>query len=405
MPTDVFLGLRFLWAGGLQTVLILAGVSVGVGVVVFLSGLIAGLQQSLIDRTLGSQAHVSLSAPEEVARPQIDLQGRHVLRIVEQPAQRLRSIPEWQQDLDVLTRTPGVLAAAPLVDGPAFASRGSARRSITLTGIDPETYARVIPIDAKIVRGAYDVDGTGALIGVELARELGVDVGDEIRVVTAGDRAQLVRVRGVFDLGNKDANERWVFVGLRSGQTLHGLAGGASRIDVRVEEIFDAEIAARAFERDLGLPAVSWMERNEQLLVGLRSQSQSSNLIQVFVAIAVAMGIASVLAVSVVQRSREIGILRAMGTPRAMVLRIFLWQGATVGLVGSVLGSGLGVALSAFFQNLATADDGGALFPIDLSAPRLIAASAVATLTGLLAAVAPARRAARLDPAVAMRSL
>jgi lipoprotein-releasing system permease protein len=112
-----------------------------------------------------------------------------------------------------------------------------------------------------------------------------------------------------------------------------------------------------------------------------------------------------VLAVSVVQRSREIGILRAMGTTRGMVVRIFLWQGATVGLLGSVLGSGLGAALSALFQSLTTADGGGALFPIDLSPSRLIAASVVATLTGLLAAVAPARRAARLDPAVAMRSL
>jgi lipoprotein-releasing system permease protein len=117
------------------------------------------------------------------------------------------------------------------------------------------------------------------------------------------------------------------------------------------------------------------------------------------------MGIASVLAVSVVQRRREIGILRAMGTSRATIQALFLYQGAIVGAIGSGVGSGIGAGLSMFFETLTRTADGSPVFPIDLSLSRFATAIAVATLTGIIAAALPARRAARLDPAVAIRSL
>src|SRR5690606_21225407 len=142
-----------------------------------------------------------------------------------------------------------------------------------------------------------------------------------------GARSEVFVVAGLFDVGNKDLNERWVFVPLRSAQTLLDLSGGVSTLELKVDEIFSADRVASAVASRTGLEAESWMERNRQLLVGLRSQSASSWLIQLFVVIAVALGIASVLVVSVVQKSREIGILKAMGTRTAQVVRVFLVQG------------------------------------------------------------------------------
>jgi lipoprotein-releasing system permease protein len=149
------------------------------------------------------------------------------------------------------------------------------------------------------------------------------------------------------------------------------------------------------------------MDTNAQLLSGLRSQSSSSLLIQVFVILAVAMGIASVLVVSVIQRSREIGILRAIGTPRARVLRIFLIfliQGGIVGALGAALGTAIGAGLAGFFETVASNADGTPSFPIQIDAGLILGTAALAILTGLVAAVLPARRAARLDPAVAIRN-
>ncbi|MDZ4065104.1 MAG: FtsX-like permease family protein, partial [Coriobacteriia bacterium] len=152
-----------------------------------------------------------------------------------------------------------------------------------------------------------------------------------------------------------------------------------------------------------GLVADSWMKLNSQLLIGLRSQSSSSYMIQFFVMLAVALGIASVLVVSVVQKSKEIGILKATGTSTARITRIFLIQGAILGMVGSLLGSGLGTLLSLLFASLAKNPDGSPTFPVDLGPQRFFFAVGIAVVIGLVAAVAPARRAARLDPAQVIR--
>jgi lipoprotein-releasing system permease protein len=146
------------------------------------------------------------------------------------------------------------------------------------------------------------------------------------------------------------------------------------------------------------------MATNAQLLTGLRSQNASSIMIQTFVVLAVALGIASVLAVSVVQKSREIGILRATGTSTRQVQRIFLLQGAILGLLGSALGVALGVGLGLFFSNLARNPDGTSTFPVSLDPVLYLRSAALAVGVGLAAALLPARRAARMNPADIIRS-
>jgi len=404
VPFEVFVAFRFLKEGHTQTHLILSGIGVGVGVVVFLSALITGLQESLIERTLGTQAHVVVRAPEDVVRPlSKPTGGRAVASRLEQPAQRLRSIVGWPQTLELLRGLPRVRAASPTVTGAAFALRGLANRSVALRGVEPSSFRRIIDMGPRMTAGEFRVDATNAVLGAELASDLGVSVGDKVRVETPAGRSDVFLVAGVFDVGNKDLNERWFFVSLRAAQTLLHLAGGVSTIELKVDGIFEAEEVAAEISARTGLQAESWMTLNRQLLVGLRSQSASSLMIQLFVVVAVALGIASVLVVSVVQKSREIGILKAMGTRTSQVVRIFLVQGAVLGLVGSLVGIALGASLSLFFASLARNPDGTATFPVALTPGLFLGAIVVATLTGLLAAVAPARRAATLDPADVIR--
>ncbi len=418
MPFEWLVALRFLREGRIQTVLILLGVSTGVGVIIFLSALITGLQASLIEKTLGSQPHLVVRPQEETAR--ILHQGRvagsdpaavaaerqdgdDALAVrLEKPAQRLRSINQWPQVIRDIERVPGVTAVSPLVAGSAFVTRGVAQRAIVLRGIDPERFTRIIDVPDRMVAGAFRVAGADAVIGTGLAADIGARPGDRIRVLSADGRHDVFTVAGIFDLENQGVNDSWVLVSLKSAQNLLDLTGGISAVEARVDRIFAAETVAQEVARRTGLVAESWMKLNRQLLVGLRSQSSSSYMIQVFVVVAVVLGIASVLVVWVVQKNREIGIMRAFGATRRQVLRIFLLQGLLLGLAGWVVGAGVGVTLSLAFAGLATNPDGSATFPVALSSQLFLGTLAMALGVGLLAAAAPARRAAGLDPAEAI---
>lgn len=394
---------RFLREGRVQTLLILSGIGVGVGVIVFLSALITGLQMSLIEKTLGTQPHIILRPLEEVARPQIDRTENDVLDHIQKPAQRLRTIPGWQQVLDQVKAVPGITAASPTVAGSGFALRGSANRSIALRGVDDATYSSILDLRSRMVEGHFDVGGNNAVIGVELARELGLQLGDKLRIKTAEERSEVFNIVGLFDVGLKDLNLRWVFVSLRQAQTLLNLSGGISTIELKVDELFEAENMARRVASSTHLIADSWMALNAQLLTGLRSQSSSSIMIQFFVIVAVVLGIASVLVVSVVQKSRQIGILRAFGVSRNQIRNLFLIQGGLLGLAGSVVGIVVGTTLAIFFQSLASNPDGSPTFPVALNLSLFLRTTFLALATGLLGAWLPARRAAKLDPAVAIR--
>ena len=134
-------------------------------------------------------------------------------------------------------------------------------------------------------------------------------------------------VRGLVDMGNQAANEAWALMSLRNAQTLLDLGGAATALYVAVDDVYRADIVGRRIARLTGLTSKSWMETNAQLLTALRSQTASTTMIRFFVLITVAIGVASVLVVSVLQRAKEIGILRAMGVTRGGILRVFLLQG------------------------------------------------------------------------------
>jgi lipoprotein-releasing system permease protein len=403
MPFELFVALRFLREGKAQTALILGGTTIGVAVIIFLSALIGGLQATLIDQTLSAQAHVILKRPDRVARVVPPPDGAAVVARLEKTPEREKSIEQWQALIGEVRATPGVIAATPTAAGSAFASRGELSRSVALRGLDRQSFDQVIKIIPRIVVGAFRVDGTEAVIGTVLAHDLGVEVGDKVRITTPQGRGDVFTISGIFDVGNKDVNQRWVLVPLHAAQSLLDLVGGATTLEVRVADPFAAEDLAQEVGRRTGLSAESWMKLNAQLLLSLRSQSSSSLVIQALVVVAVALGIASVLGVSVIQKSREIGIMKAFGARTGRVLRVFVAQGAIVGVAGAVLGGALGAVMAVAFAAAARGADGAPLFPIDLSAGLFLGSGAVALVTGLASSALPALHAARLDPASVIR--
>lgn len=405
MPFELLVAMRYLREGRMQSVLILAGVTGGVAVIIFLTQLINQLQAAIIDRAMGSQAHVIIRPLEEVAQRVVTPDAEQAVAAVIQPReQRLRSVDQWERVAGLASRTPGVLAVSPIVSGPAFASRGSSNRSVVLMGVQPDAYRRVVRMDDFMTQGRFDVSGTRTLIGIDLARDLGVTVGDKLRVTSADARSEVLDIGGLFDMGNRDLNRRWVFVTLKLAQNLLDLPGGVSSIDLTVAELFAADRVADNLRAQTGLTVDSWMQTNSGLLNALANQSVSNNLIRSFVMLIVALGISSVLVVSVVQKQREIGILRAMGAGRRRIMAIFLLQGGLVGLVGSALGVALAYLLLVVFSHIFKSPDGSPLFAAQLEPLLVFQAAVIACGVGLLAAVIPARRAARMDPVQAIRA-
>lgn len=392
------LALQFLRDGRGQTVTIMVGVAVGVAVVVFVSALIQGLQSNIVQRTLGTQAHIRVLAPDEVnQRPAF---AEDTLQLVweDRRAQRRRSINNWQQVVATLDTLSSVGAVSPVIAGPAFAGRGAALESVALTGIDLQRYQQIIPLADYITGGSVRLEPGEAMIGSELAATLGLSAGDKLRLDTGRDNPAVVNVVAVFELGVRELDARNVYLGLKQAQALLGLPGGVTQLDLVVEDIFAADRIARRIARLTGLEAESWMEKNAQLMNALSAQSLSTNMIIVFVSLSVAFGIASVLSVSVVQRTREIGILRAMGAGRQQVLQVFLIQGALYGLLGALMGIAGAYVLVWVFNSF-----GPGLFFIPVASGLVVFALVLATVVGVLAAAVPSRRAAMLDPVVAIR--
>jgi len=388
----------------MQTIFIVTAVAIGVAVIVFMSAMLSSLQANFLKRVLTTQPHIQLIPADEIARTlRRSEPGSIVISIVQRPAQRIRSIDQWQKIRAQLAEWPEIVTVSPTMSASALAVRGDASRSITLTGIDPDVYFKIVRIPDYIVSGQARVSTEDILVGQELARDLGVTLGDKLTVTAANGASRVLTITGIFDLGNKGANQRSTFVALRTAQTLAKLVGGVTSIDLTVTDIYAAETIAQRVQAATGIEADSWIKTNAQFFTAVAAQQSSNTLIRLFVALSVAFGIASVLVVSVIQRSKDIGILRAMGASQGQILRVFLLQGGLLGLAGSIVGAFTGGAGLAVWHAYMRQADGSEIFPLVLEPSLFATAVLLAAVTGVAAAAFPALSAARLDPVVAIR--
>jgi lipoprotein-releasing system permease protein len=403
LPFEWITAVRFLREGRLQTLFIIGGIAIGVGVIVFMSAMLAGLEANFIKRVLTSQPQIQLLTPDQVARPLRD-RGRDIEdAVVQRPSQRVISIDQWPKIRGQMLAMPEVTAVSPTILGSVLAVRGDASRAITLSGVEPDSYFKIVKVPDYVVAGEPRLTSEDIIIGIELAKNLGATVGDKLNVQAASGANRVLTITGLVDFGNKGVNQRTAFAALRTAQSLLGMLGGVTTIDMTVQDIYAAEVIAQRIEAANAVEADSWIKTNAQFFTAVQAQETSNSLIRLFVALSVAFGIAAVLIVSVIQRSKDIGILRAMGTSRGQILRVFLLQGGLLGFVGSLFGAAMGAGALIYWHSVARQADGTELFPLILERQLFVVTALLATLTGLLAAMAPAVRAAKLDPVVAIR--
>jgi lipoprotein-releasing system permease protein len=367
---------RFLWRSRAQSILILLGIAVGIAVQVFVGSLITSLQDSLIERTVGSAAHVTLEPPE----------GQAALRFSRAERERL--------ELDSR-----ITAVAPVQVVSALLPVGSDGAPVVVKGGDFVDLDAIYKLSAKMVAGEVTLADDRMVVGKELAEEYAVAPGATVRLVLADGSSVPATVEGVFDLGNQIVNQSTAFAGLVAISSAVGRSPeDVSAVEVQIADVFaSAEVATQLAAQYPDLAVSEWQAKNTELLTALRSQSTSSYMIQVFVIVAVMLGIASTLAVSAVRKTRQIGILKALGMADRRTGLVFLWQAGILGTLGTVLGIGVSLALVSAFSTLARRSDTG-LFPITPRVSFVLLSAAIGIAVALLSAIIPYRKTARLDP-------
>jgi len=413
MLFEVRLAFRHLRAGGWQTVLILGGVAMAVTLVIFVSGLIYGLQERLINTITGSVAHITLTAPERIPRviEHLPDHGQQVLVVSERQQRPWQ--PETIDQCQCLERQIAqfdhVIAVAPAVSGQALITRAGGERSVRVIGSPPLSQDLISRIDEDLVRGDYlHLQPDQTVIGYDLAGELEVDIGDRIRLTTGEGVTETFRIAGIFFTGAEALDQSTAFVTLRAGQTLFGTGTLLTTFAVKLDDAFQANAVGDAMAASLDLEVDNWMRQNPQLLSALRAQSGSAAMISIFSLVASGFAIASVLIVSVLKRSREIGILKAIGARSRQILIVFTLEGLAIGTLGAALGAVLGSAIILSLQNIrqpvrVPGVEPDPLFPGALSLGLILGTMAAAIVITVIAAILPARRAATLDPVDVIR--
>ena len=200
----------------MQTLLIIVGVAAGVAVIAYISALISGLQSNTLNKTLGAQAHITLRAPDDLVTPaRAPDPGSALLTETQPRAQRLRSVANWQALVPVLEGMDAIAGVSPTMSGGGLALRGEATQAVALIGVELDRYDRVVGLRNKVISGTAQLAPGDAILGRELAADLGVRVGDRLTLQT-GTVSDSARVTALVDLGVKDLNRRTVIMPLRS---------------------------------------------------------------------------------------------------------------------------------------------------------------------------------------------
>ena len=370
----------------------------GVSVFIFMSALIGGLATLLTLRTVGSIPHIVLEMPDR--DPAIFSPSARTLSVLQKDLSRRNQIAIWQPIIPIIERAPGVIAVSPQIRGSAFVERGQAITPVGVIGVMPGKLSAIADIDRAIVGGSSNLPPDGILIGSVLARDLGLRVGQVVVLISDRGRSRSFRIGGIFTLGIASADRQVVYLNFTAARALFDLTTGISRIEIKVAPATAAPGIAERLRRSTGLKATAWTEDNKQLFEGLDAQARTGTIIKAFSLVTIIVGIASAMLLSIVRRQAEIGIMRAMGASRGMVISIYVLERTLIGLVGAVAG-----ALAAWLALLPlppVSEVSSGSLPIDRQQGGFLLAIVLTTIAAMLASILPARRAARIDPVEAI---
>ena len=376
---------RFLKSGRAQTILIIAGIAIAISVQVFVGLLIDSLQKTLVDRTIGNSPQITIL-----------------------PSSDNSTIRSWEDIIAEVEEFGSTKVISASASANAFVEMEDINLPVLVRGVDFNTADKIYDIEDSIYEGRPYQSKREVLVGKELREELEVDVGDKLVVTTPTGTRGTFTISGFYDLGVSSINKTWVITHIDTVQKIFGFHNRITSIEMTVDDVFAADRIADEIEQRLdnsNIKFENWKGSNEQLLSGLEGQRISSVIIQAVIILSVVIAIASVLAISVLQKSREIGILKAMGIKDRAASLIFIYQGFLLGLLGSVLGIMLGLGLIYAFTGFTSEPGGSSLIDLYIEYDFILRAWLIALIASTLAGVIPARRSLKLNPIDVIRTV
>jgi lipoprotein-releasing system permease protein len=369
---------RFIRHNRNQSILIVLGIAIGITAQLFVGMLIDSLQASLINQTLGTSPHITLRTAEGSFADDAKLRAQ----------------------LSALGEVETVL---PVASANAFLVRDGRDAPVLFRGVGEVASTDLYRLSERLVTGQLPATATEVLVGTDLAERMELVVGDGFTVQNPRGEQFAVQVSGIFDLKVQALNQTWLFGSVETGQQIGGYGDGLTAIELQVRDPFAAdkimtEQLQPIITEEAGITLTNWKEQNASLLAGLQGQSSSSYMIQLFVLLSVLVGITSVLSISVLQQSRQLGILKAMGLQDGRAGHIFAWQGAILGFLGVVIGAVLGFAAFYGFALNVTNPDGTPLVAPAVDWPVVVLTLVIAYAVAVLAGILPARRSRKLSP-------
>lgn len=366
---------RFLFSAKRQTIVIILGIAIGVSVQVFIGSLISGLQDSLVDSTIGSRSQITISIEDDYISDY-----NNQITIVNNSSENIESI------------TPTITTSGSLVND-------DLSEIIVLRGFEFDSADEIYNLEDKMIDGRLPNSDYEIVLGKNLKSLLSIDIDDTITFDSPVLDNETFTIVGFFDFKVNEINNTWVLTTLNTVQTILDKPNSVSSIEIQLFEVFDAEATEIEITDVLDDEYLvsTWIAENEELLSGLQGQSISSLMIQIFVIISVVLGISSVLAITVLQKSRQLGILKAMGIKDNDASKIFLFEGLILGVFGAVVGILFGIGLSYMFATFAIKPDGSPVIPLTIDAGFIVLSGAIAIVASTIAALSPAIKSSKLS--------
>ncbi|HOI46669.1 MAG TPA: ABC transporter permease [Bacilli bacterium] len=378
MKLALQIAIRFLKSAKTQTIVIILGIAVGVSVQVFIGSLIQGLQKDLVNTTIGSSSQITVKP--STRGDYIDNYSFYLLL--------LPSVDSNIESLNVA------------VDGAGSLIQDDQTEPILLRGFHIEDANQIYKFDNKLIEGTLPLTQNDVILGKDLFESFGLSLNDTITLSIPLGNSQTVKVVGVYDFKVSTINKTWVITTIPTAQSILGLNNQATSIEMQVKDVFLADETATNIITALNSDSLiveNWKDLNQDLLSGLNGQSISSLMIQVFVMISVVLGISSVLAITVMQKSKQIGILKAMGIKDIQASFVFLFEGLILGIFGAFFGVLFGLGLAYSFTTFALDANNEPIIALFID-PNFIALSAlIAVFAATLASLIPARKSSKLS--------
>jgi len=388
----------------LITVISVMGVAVSVAGLIVVVSVMNGFDNDIRDKIIGTNAHVLVNAYTK--------EGIH-------------DYPALQRRIEALD---GVEAVSAFYQGQAMLKSDSGVIGVILQGVEPQAHSRVARLRENLKSGRLEDlkpragdEAPAVFLGSELASHLDAEIGSELtlfspvfRMTPAGmmPRMAKLKVAGKFTTGYYEYDSNLIYMSLEDAQRLFDAQGSVNQIGVRVKDLGRAtEIADKIQAMDNGLNfwAKDWLRMNQNLFKALQTEKLIMFLILGCMVIVAAFNIVSTLVMMVMEKTKEIGVLRSLGSTAASILRIFVYEGLIIGVLGGGIGFGLGLGICAFITvHPIQIPGGGSIYyieklPVSVQGPDLAAIAGLAVLTCFLAALYPAWQASRLDPVEAIR--